>query len=304
MNVAERLIDRWSDFVWRLMPDWQKEYLASSRAQLQLDERSSKYSKITTALNFASTFNPIARFIPGRPLPGIAPGSWIAYHLCRSIDDIADGEQPLPQEYHSFRHFFHDLHQTIETENYPETEIGLLLRGTIRDMEQYHGVDIRQGLHDFIEAMYVEYERRANKAISTREELFVVYQQSFSVPQDIAFICFHSRIRSKDVPELAQLQGRLYAVKDLAEEIPKGIVFIPKEVIPDMDWQSLLRKYEDNPQILSWNAEELDAGKELIARLRSYRLDMGGKLVMSFLVKGIEKYIQQITSLPASYSNI
>ena len=33
----------------------------------------------------------------------------------------------------------------------------------------------------------------------------------------------------RNIPELAELQGRIYALRDLDEELPKGAIFIPKE---------------------------------------------------------------------------
>ncbi len=292
MQTLDRLQeDKITRLIWKLMPEWQQEYFVAIREQMALTERNSKYQKITTALLFASTFNPIARIFLVRPT-GIAPAIWMAYHFCRKIDDIADGDAMLPPQYNSFSDMTKKLKSAMDNNTYLNTAVEICLRGTVRDMKTYHGVDIREDIYQFLNTMNYERERRINKTISTRAELFDLYQSSFGVPQDISLICMGSTVRSKNIPELADLQGRLYAVRDLVDELAKGIVFIPKEILSNgITVDELCNSYQSNPNIIAWVQEELKEGKELIYRLKQKKMDLGGKMIVNYLIKGIDDYI-------------
>ena len=283
--MLQALADKYCDFVVRIMPDWQKEYMATLGAQMRLSARSSKYDGITTALQLASTFNPFSRILNTRSV-GIAPGAWSAYHFCRVIDDIADGDAELPAQYNHFGELSSDMKNAMQLQKYPESDLGLLLRGTVRDMLEFHAYDVRPDMHDFLDAMLVEYERRVNRTINTREELACLYKNSFHAVQDIALICFGSSIRSVDIPELAQLQGRMYAVRDVWDEMSRGIIFVPADVLPDFANIDSAR-----PCIEDWISGERSVGRELIEELMEKRMDLPAKVIVGFLVKGIEKYL-------------
>ena len=145
-------------------------------------------------------------------------------------------------------------------------------------------------LLQFIDAMKTEHERRTSRQVSTRNELYSLYQDSFSTPQDIAFIHLWSSCRSADLPELADLQGRLYAVRDLRDDLARGIFFIPGEVIEQsgLDADKLI----DNPQLAdtnecvqAWRRSELVEGAKLIEQLGEKELDWKARLLVKFLTK-------------------
>jgi hypothetical protein len=112
--------ERLSDLFWRFVPGWQQEYLTALQAQMALTARSPKYKKITDVLFLASTFNPLAKLFPGRPV-GLSPGMWVAYHFCRQIDDIVDGDADLPKPYESFSELQMELNEAMVTDQYPNT---------------------------------------------------------------------------------------------------------------------------------------------------------------------------------------
>ncbi len=257
---------------------------------MALTARSPKYETITNVLLLASTFNPLARFFPGRPV-GLAPGVWVAYHFCRKIDHIGDGDADLPKQYESFSELQVELNDAMARDQYPNTDIGLLLRGAVRDMKTYHGVDVRERISKFLGAMETENNRRLNRTISTREELNAIYRASFEAPTDIAFIAAGSSARSADLPQLAEVQGRIYAVRDLEEDLPRGRIFVPKEVglsVDELVNQCAL------PQLERWKEEELSEGRQLIDKLRQKELDWRGRIIVSFLINGMTDYLQQI----------
>lgn len=260
--------------------------------QFRLIARDAKYQKITTSLLISSTFNPLTRFLPGRPV-GMTPGLFTAYHLCRKIDDIADADQPLPERYESFSDMVDELKNAMKQNKYPETDLGILLRGTVRDMNDYHRVDLKAQLNNFLDAMLYENERRLKRMISTKSELTRLYQNSFGVPQDIAFIGSGTSVRSNDLPELAELQGRVYAVRDLLPELSKGIIFIPKEAIPsDISIDTLCENPHSIPEINDWVRDEIIEGKRMVKALKTKKFDRRANIIIKFLTGGIETYLE------------
>lgn len=286
----ETLANKLLNIVWRVMPQWQQEYYVALIEKIDLTVRDSKYDKITNALFLASYFNPIRRLFPGRPI-GIAPALNIAYHFCRKIDDIADGDQDLPKEYNDFSDLTTKLKNAMRSNMYISSDLEILLRGTVRDMLDYHGFDVRNDLNKFLDAMGYENERRLNKRISSRKQLYELYQNSFGIPQDISFIGIGSKVRSVNIPELAEVQGRTYAVRDLDQDLSKGIIFIPKEIVPSIvDVNYLCKDPHSIPEIKRWMNDELIEVKRLTNILRDKKLDRRGRIIVNFLTRGIEKY--------------
>lgn len=281
--------ERLRDLFWQWFPDLQQEHLAALHAQMALTASNPKYERITNVLLLASTFNPLMRLFPGRPV-GLAPGVWMAYHFCRQIDDIVDGDIDLPKGYESFSELQKELNEAMATGQYPNTDLGLLLRGTMRDMKTYYGIDVRNRISKFLDAMATENNRRLNRTMSTREELNALYQASFETPIDLAFIAAGSSARSANLPQLAEAQGRVYAIRDLEEDLSHGRIFVPKEVGLSVDE---LVSQCTSPQLERWKEEELSEGRQLINRLRQEKLDWRGGIIVGFLVNGMVDYIQQ-----------
>jgi len=280
MGIVTAGLGRVAVFLLNCMPDWQHEELVAMEEHARLVARDPKYENITFALHLASTLMPFTRFLPGRPI-GIAPGLFTAYFFCRVIDDIADGDRPLVG-FDSFEDLADNLKRQMEENAFGDSNVEILLRGTIRDMQKYRGVDIRPYVVRFLDAMNYECQRRISHQVSTRQELYNLYQNSFGVPQDMAFIGIGSHLRSSDIPELADLQGRIYAVRDLEQELQQGIVFIPNEV-GSIDATSLA--------VQDWVREELRQGHDTAEHLRSLSMDWKARRIVGFIADGIDEII-------------
>ncbi|MFH1649694.1 MAG: hypothetical protein ABIA93_04040 [Candidatus Woesearchaeota archaeon] len=260
----------------------------------ELFERTDKYFKISVALMIGSYTSMFLRVIPGAQV-GLLPGAFPAYHLCRRIDDISDGDVQLPPEYASYEAMILDLKQSMATESYPKTMLGQLLQGTVSEYRTELGRDIRCMLSTFLDAMAFERQRRIEATISTRAQLADLYRNSFGVPQDLAFISACSKIRSADVPELAEAQGRIYAIGDLGSELQRGIVFIPREALPaGISFEYLRDNNCVMPEVGAWKAEEYVEGRNLLSRLKERKLDLPAKLVVGFLANGLESRLREI----------
>jgi hypothetical protein len=281
-----------------------REYLLIQEQNDRLHSRApGKYENITAVFKVLATFNPLSRFLGTMP-EGYAPAIEVAYHLCRWVDDVADGDLPLPESYKDFAALVAALKVHLSGSSAlsaEDTDLEFLLKRTLQKLDKHPvpTIDIRKEMGLFLDAMQVEHDKRVEGEVLTREKLEALYRGSFGPPHMLAFAALGSSCSGEAIADLFQLQGRLYAVRDLIPELSKGIIFIPLEVVKE----SGLRQDEltgdpetavQNEVIQRWIAEEDRYGLQTIAALRekSKSLPLDVKGVVEFLVKPIEVNIR------------
>lgn len=262
-----------------------------------------KYENITTVFQVLATFNPLSRILGTMP-EGYAPAIEVAYHFCRLVDDIADGDVPLPLSHEDFASLVEALKGHLSGSfalSDEDTDLEFLLKRTLQKLNKYPSpsVDTRKEMGLFLDAMRVEHDKRVKGAVFTREQLEALYSGSFGPPHMLAFAALGSNCSGEVISELFQIQGRLYAVRDLIPELSKGIVFIPLEVVEEsgLSQEELIRDPEtaiQNAVIQRWISEEDEYGLKTIEALRikakDFPWDVRG--VVEFLVKPIEVNIK------------
>ncbi len=281
-----------------------REYLLIQEQNGRLYSRApGKYENITTVFQVLATFNPLSRILGTMP-EGYAPAIEVAYHFCRLVDDIADGDVPLPESHKDFASLVEALKghfSGTSALSAEDTDLEFLLKRTLQKLDKHPSsfVDTRKEMGLFLDAMRVEHDKRVEGAVFTREQLEVLYSGSFGPPHMLAFAALRSNCSGEAIADLFQLQGRLYAVRDLVPELSKGIVFIPREVAEEsgLSQDELIRDPKtaiQNMVIQRWIAEEDDYGIQIIAALREKvkALSWDVKGVVEFLVKPIEVNIR------------
>ncbi len=282
-----------------------REHLIISDQKSRLYSRSpSKYEAITTVLFLLSTFDPLSRVLGTQP-KGFSPAIEVAYHFCRMIDDFADGDTPIPEGYQDFSELVTSLKSQVKSDQdgsiYKDSDPEFLLKRVLHKMDQDPSptIDHRKELDSFLDAMKTEHDKRINGDVFTREELKRLYDDSFGAPHMIAFAALGSDATGESIQDLFQLQGRLYAVRDLIPELSMGIIFIPKEVLDEsgLTKESLTQNPKEsvkNPAIQRWITEEYEYGLKVCGTLResTKTMDWKTKGVVQFLVKPIETRIR------------
>lgn len=244
-----------------------------------------KYAKITTAINILSAT---------RIAPAFAP----AYFFCRAVDDFADGDRDLPSEHGDYFQFSRTLIDLIDGNREPTDDVDFLLSQVIQRLgsNTSNGIDVKTELKAFMKAMEIENERRMNNGLLTREQLMDLYRDSFSSPQNIAFAALGSTASSEVVSQLGLLQGSFYAIRDLRDELPRGIINIPSEVIErsDLEHGDLCDPdiVLENPSIQEWIKASLAECQEWISELRAVDLDFQARVITGFLVNPIDTAIK------------
>lgn len=272
-----------------------------------------KYFLTGEAVSFLSDYtipqNLISRLFIDSPGSGVAlyPSAAPSYMLGRAIDDMSDGDlDPKVFGYDNFPAYANTAKEQIKSNSVGVTKgftLDFLLKYTLEKLEkkQKSTDNVRQDWVLFLDAMMIEYERRINPKALTKKELKTVYDDSFSHTHNIMLISLHSNTRFKDIEEIAQLQGRIFALCDLKSELSKSICNIPKEVLEEahLDPSALMENpnlIDNNEVITRWAKEELDLGKKLFDNLKQKipKLDFTAKAYFYFLMKGVEMGIKRV----------
>src|SRR5262249_37150525 len=123
------------------------------------------------------------------------------------------------------------------------------------------GEDIRQLFIGLIDHMIADYDRREKREVWYTKKLDDHHFETFQSALDITFAIVGSPIRSADIPELPRAQAHLYAVRDLRDDISKGLINIGREFIGDNCGCSAGAKLDE------WMAHEIKRGAECVSRL-------------------------------------
>lgn len=230
------------DWFIRGLPEEDVEYMIINKRCWELEKRAP--GKYTTTLNVflnLSNLNLLTRIyadvVPASGM-GLYPAALPIYTWGRWHDDMADGHANLPNGYSDYLDVVEDQKLIIENGGRNVQKgfnIDFLLKRAMTKLAwvQKPGDNIKQDLTIFLDSQLLEYQRRVNKTVSTREELAQLYSNSFGKPHNIMLIAFGSSSRESEVPELAQIQGKMYnsRQRSLEEDLATGICYIPSEVL-------------------------------------------------------------------------
>ncbi len=293
----------------RLLPDEYVEYCITSSRFWDLERRApDKYTKLLNTLNILTNvptnFNPLIIMHIG-PVSGqgLTPAALPAYTWGRWNDDIADGHETLPPGYATYEDFV-QAEKKINVSGGKNVRksftIEFLQKRVIAKLQRFQrsGDNIREDMSVFLDAMQTEYLRRVNRTVSTSQELSQLYADSFGRPHNIMLIAFGSSARAADIPELPQIQGRMFNSErgSLEEDLPRGICYIPSEVL-SVSGLSLDELMQNpyltgvNPDIQEWRREEISDCSKLYGTLlqKSGTLDWKARLYIKGLTKKIEE---------------
>ena len=226
--------------------------------------------------------------------PSMKPGGF----FCRAVDDMADGDMALPSNFANFAQLTKNLEATIRGDSPPTLPLSLVLLDAISkfELEARSDDDIKGELIAFLSGMTMDSNRRINQETLSRVDLHKIYDLTFLPPIQLSLIGLRSINRAIDIPKLGQVQGRIYALRDYANELPKGSINIPEDIIfaSGLTSQMLI----DTPQLVvenqvlaSWIQTELHECANIITEIKSISLDNNARAMTMALITPIEKFI-------------
>jgi hypothetical protein len=301
-NVYEQI----PNFVIETLPDYYLEQLFIMRQQIEMDLRApGKYDKRFMGLSFLSNFNPLVRILPFIPPSGsgLYPALEVSYHWGRAVDDVVDGDMPLPNKNIPVGDWIEELKELAKNgaSSVPKgiTIEYMQKRALVRLEEMHSGVDIRGEMVKFLDAMKWEYERRVNRIVLTKNELEILNRNSFGPPHTITLVAVRSKARGEDIDELGQIQGRIQALRDMHTELAHGICNIPQEVLDKCG--ITFRELEENPSLFDsniffqvWKQKEIEECFVLIDRIRTKKLDKPVQLYVRYFLYEINKHLKNL----------
>ena len=242
------------------------------------------------------------------------PGLELGYYGGRDVDDVVDGDKPLPKGFETVDSWIDDLAGHIDTMGTSKQKIitepntAFVFQQAINYLQPLEnegkGDSVKRECIGFLEAMRLEYHRRIGQTVLTGEEILQGYWQGFGHAQNITLIALKSKIRiPPDCPPVDKLLqmpvnelplvlpiilGKTYAIKDLEADLERGICNIPKSVLEEsgLTLSMLMRnpsKALNNQTIKNWAEGELNVSRQLARKLRLKKLDMPAKLMVGFL---------------------
>lgn len=228
----------------------------------------------------------------------VFPDLQIAYHFGRKLDDIADGDSLLPENYDYFPNLTKHLKNALLDRSliYEAGECEFLMREVLvrtKSREKIEG-ETKAEIDKFLDAILFDYLRRERHLTLGKNELETVYLETFGHALNIAFIILGSNCRFKDIPELGLAQGKAFAVKDLREDVEMGICNIPKGVL-DLSGLSFYELMTNpnlafgNPVLAEWMTTEMAEARNLVSQLKKKKLDFKARILINFLSLGVTR---------------
>lgn len=232
---------------------------------------------------------------------GLYPAAKPTYFFCRYVDDLADGDRQLPDRYADFSDFITRMKQLVEQ---PETkglrDIELVLVDAIKKLNRKSPDTqvVQKELIAFLDSMLIDYNRRLQSSILSQEELDQLYDSSFSSVLQLTFIGTGTVLSREYITQLGLIQGKLYALQDLHEDLTAGIINLSAELVADTGWtlEQLIKaplSLQKTEAFVQWRNAELMLCYEYLQTLQSLDVNRKVRKIISILTDPLEVYLKE-----------
>ena len=149
--------------------------------------------------------------------------------------------------------------------------------------------------------MLIDYNRRLDKTILTQEDIDQLYDNSFSSVLHLTFIGTGTQLGREYIKLLGIVQGKLYALQDLGEDLMAGIVNVPAEVIQNapLTLSEIMASHvalERTADFQQWQQRELRLCQQYLYTLRTLDVSKKVRKIISILTDPLAEYLK--TELP------
>jgi hypothetical protein len=207
----------------------------------QLARRRARYLRVFSALFRAS----LPRWRQTRALRA-------AYCLAQHADDVLDGDRPSPVEPEAHvRAILRALAGGIPSEQVAE-QLAAFLSTEL-------GKEAKREMADLLEVLIEDRRRMDARRTMTALALAEHHRKTFFLSLDLAFQLAGTRLRAGDAPELIDALSWCSPVRDFDEDLEKGLINLPAEVIAEAGWTGREEDLEpllDSPVVREWLRRE------------------------------------------------
>ena len=256
--------------------------------------------------NFKKYFT-VAGFTYSLGALGLYPSSKPTYFFCRYIDDLADGDYELPNG-QTFESFINALVTFLNSaDRKASSTIELVLADAVRKLQKSTDLaTIQAELTHFLNSMLLDYQRRTDRKALNQAEINELYHRSFSAVLKLALLGFGIQLDNHYVDKLGLVQGKIYALQDIEEDLSQSIINVPAELIEKAEFSidALVQtpgQFTATKHFESWRQKELQEAKMLVDQLLGLQTSKKGMKMIRVLVNPLDEYIRQ--ELPKAAHN-
>ena len=187
------------------------------RNQLRFIRRHRRYLVITLALWAAS----VPRWRKRRVLR-------TGFCALQAIDDLLDGDRECDGEPLDV---VDDLLAQIERRSFGERPLERLVGAFVDDLEAAGGQHALDQAVELIRVMQRDRLRQRDRIVLGECDLAEHHRRTFSLSLDLMLIAGDCEVRSADVPELADALGWCSTVRDLEDDLRRGLISLPAAIV-------------------------------------------------------------------------
>jgi phytoene/squalene synthetase len=135
------------------------------------------------------------------------------------------------------------------------SKLGAALDAAFKTLPLLPEDDPRRDVMVLLKAMHRDAQRVATRVLLTRAELKTHLRATFHHSVNLLLIASRTQTRAEHVPDLVEALGWCSVVRDLNEDLGKGLVNVPADVVQNID-DSDTKLTPQHPQIRRWLEEE------------------------------------------------
>jgi len=137
----------------------------------------------------------------------------------------------------------------------PLSKLGAALSAAFKTLPLLPADNPRHDVMVLLKAMNRDTQRAATRALLTQAELKTHLRITFYHSVNLLLIASRTQTRAGQVPDLVEALGWCSVVRDLSEDLGKGLVNVPTEVLRDIE-SSETKLTPQHPKIRRWLEEE------------------------------------------------
>jgi membrane-associated phospholipid phosphatase/phytoene/squalene synthetase len=203
------------------------------------------------------------------------------YCLTQHVDDVLDGDRDVgrdPEEY--VREL---LRQIVENDYDQSSSVSSVARFVVHALRSCDGAD--KDLLGLFDLLFFDYRRRKHRLLLTGEELREHHRLTFFYSLNLTLIACGAELRASDAGELVSALGWCSVMRDLEEDVNKGLINIPASVLErdaQMNYSQLVRTAAVQNWIRAEYLRALDVLDQCESQIKSLGSRQGVRILALF----------------------
>ena len=230
-------------------------------------------------------------------------GVRFCYALAQHIDDLLDGDCPCEREP---LEVVDEVIRQFEQEEFDDSELGNLARSVAQELKRLRTStdDPLTELITLFRVMRFDRQRVRDGLVLAQDRLARQHWETFYHSVNLLLVVARADLRADDAVDLIKAFGWCSTMRDLREDIDRGLINLPRDVVeharaqgsPDLTYDSLTAM----PAVKEWIRAEHAAGRvyldQFARRLAALRGRKGARILMIFL-ESMDKFHRRFIKL-------